>query len=346
MTDKQSVIEISYKYIRNRITPKDMCSITFTFFNNFYEENRKKKIEDKCIEFMIFRQSCIGYIIEHYLSNETDKITLNSLVDYFDCSFSVLFFKNKFELKPINEIIDHEFYFSLLPFVIDRIEFPSMFKNEIIESLKSNDRLRINLKRRNFLSNLLLFSRDFVNHVTIELANQNQYVPTYVEITKTLKKNKSIFLNRVASINDKHEKYLSKQRINKNKFIVYRGYDIDKSEDVLIDRKIRIQDANKSCSFTVNSEVAKMFSKYKTFNQSKSLTTTYDDRLTLVSSFVDNSLIKNYQCKLNRKFIFAKYELDEKDIIITPFSTTTTECEVIAIPDNAKLLRYCIVNVS
>ena len=139
------------------------------------------------------------------------------------------------------------------------------------------------------------------------------------------------------------EKMMNKQKNVDNTYTIYRGYDIDVNEDVLINRKIRLQDANKSYSFTANTDVAKMFATYKNLNVDSTEETTYEDRLNLVSSFIDSDEIENYRTKLNRKFVVAKYNIDEKDIIFMPYQTTTTECEVFANPDNAKLVRYEIV---
>jgi hypothetical protein len=136
---------------------------------------------------------------------------------------------------------------------------------------------------------------------------------------------------------------MNKSKNNDNKYTIYRGFDIDANEDVLINRKIRLQDANKSYSFTANTDVARMFATYKNLIPDENDVTTYEDRLNLVSTFVDSEEIESYRTKSNRKFIVAKYKIDERDIIFTPFETSTTECEVFALPDNAKLVRYEIV---
>jgi hypothetical protein len=196
---------------------------------------------------------------------------------------------------------------------------------------------------------MMLCARKFVMQVSEQLLNVNTRIPSFLEIEKVLnhKKNKQYFLMRVADSTASNEKYFSKQKIACGKYVVYRGYDIDSNEDVLVDRKIRIQDTNKSISFTANTVVATMFSNYKRTKISQDEdATSYDDRLTLVGSIVGKDKMLPYEKKISRKHILAKYELEEKDIIITPFSTSTTECEVLAIPDNAKLVRYTIIHAS
>lgn len=346
MNATPSTISICYTYVRNQLPAEEICFLTHKLFNEFYAKVKNKKVDDKCLQFMLFRQRLISYISNEYFTNETDFETMNSLVDYFDCSFAIIFFNNKFNLSPINEIIDDEFFFALLPFVIDRIEFPSIVREEIANSLTLNNRKKIKLQRRNFLANLLLCSRDYVDAIMSSLLNQLKAIPTFSEINRFMKRNKSAYLRNVANVTARHEKMFLKNKTSNSKYIVYRGYDISANENVIIDRKIRRQDVNKSFSFTANSAVAEMFATYKTMNRTDAESTTYDDRITLVSSFVNPELIQGYQSKTNRKHIVAKFEINEEDIIVTPFSTTTAECEVFAVPDNAKLIRYSIVYAS
>ena len=341
-----SNIGICYNYIKNKLPPEEICIIIHNSFDELYENIKNKKIEDKCIEFMKFRQKLNSYFINEYLSINNDYVTLNSVQDYFDCAFAFLFFKNKFKLIPINEIVDDEFYFAILPFVIDKIEFPSMFNQDILESFLLKNRKKIKLQRRNFLSNLMNCAKEFIYDVINTLLNHHKSIPSWTEIDKVIKRNKIKYLRNVANVSAFYQKIMSKQRTIDNKFIIYRGYDIDENENVLIDRKIRLQDANKSFSFTANLKVAEMFSTYKTNESMEEGSTTYDDRITLVSLFIDKEISYKYQIKSNRKHIVAKFEINEEDIIITPFSTSTIECEVFAIPDNAKLIRYNIVHSS
>jgi hypothetical protein len=341
-----SNIGICYNYIKNKLPPEEICIITHKKFNELYKNIKNKKIEDKCLEFMKFRQKMISYLINDYFSIDNDSATLNSMLGYFDCSFSILFFKNKFDLTPINEIIDDEFYFALFPIIIDKIEFPSMFNHDISQSYLFKNRRKIKLQRRNFLSNLMVCSRLLIHEIITSLTNYHKSVPSWEVIDKEIKKNKIRYLLKVANINSYNEKMMNLQKTKNNKFIIYRGYDIDASEDVLIDRKIRLQDTNKSFSFTTNLKVAEMFSTYKTNESMDEVITTYDDRITLVSLFIDKKISNRYQSKSNRKHIVAKFEINEEDIIITPFFISTTESEVVAIPDNAKLIRYNIVHSS
>jgi hypothetical protein len=345
----KSNISIAYSYIEQVLPPEEFKVLVREEFLKFYNTIKNKKIEDKCIQFMLFRQKFAAHVIKIAFAVENDYTTLNSLYDYIDCSISAVFFEDDSDLKSTHEYLDNEFYFSMLSFVVDRIEFPSIYKDKIISSFNFNSRSQIRLQRRNYLANMMLCARKFVMQVSEQLLNVNTRIPSFLEIEKVLnhKKNKQYFLMRVADSTASNEKYFSKQKIACGKYVVYRGYDIDSNEDVLVDRKIRIQDTNKSISFTANTVVATMFSNYKRTKISQDEdATSYDDRLTLVGSIVGKDKMLPYEKKISRKHILAKYELEEKDIIITPFSTSTTECEVLAIPDNAKLVRYTIIHAS
>ena len=349
MKVEESIISKSYSEIKTKIPPNEICSILSEEFDRFYFSVKKKSVEDKCISFQLFRQQCHSMIYHKYFDANfmsNDYYIQNSLFDYIDCSISMIFFRNQSNVTPLNKKIDNDFFYSLLPFVIDRIEFPSLVKDEIQIALAINNRLSIPLNRRNFLANLMVCSREYVLQVIEQTANQYKRVPTFIEIEKVCKKHKSQYLKFVCNRTSQIEKMMNKQKNDDKTYTIYRGYDIDVNEDVIINRKIRLQDANKSYSFTANTDVAKMFANYKNLTIDENDATTYDDRVNLVSSFIDSKEIDPYRTKSNRKFIIAKYKISEKDIIFMPFQTSTTECEVFAYPDNAKLVRYTIVKSS
>jgi len=342
----ESKISKSYSEIKTKLPPNEICTFLSEEFDKFYCSVKNKKIEDKCISFQLFKRSCNAILYRRYFYlnyKNNDHLIENSLYDYVDCSLSMLFFSNQFENTCLNKRIDNDFYFSLLPFAIDRIEFPSLVKDEIQKSLEINNRLSIPLRRRNFLANLMVSARNYVMQIIEQTANYYKISPTLIETEKLCKKHKSKLINFVCNKTSQIEKMMNKHKNNDKTYTIYRGYDIDTNEDILINRKIRLQDANKSFSFTVDTDIAKMFANYKNLTSDDNDRTTYDDRVNLVSSFINSEKIENYRSKLNRKFVVAKYKIYEKDIFFIPFETSTTECEVFANPDNAKLIRYEIV---
>ena len=342
----ESKISKSYSEIKTKLPPNEICTFLSEEFDKFYCSVQNKKIEEKCISFQLFRKQCHANLYRKYFNlnfKNNDYVIQNSLYDYIDCSLSMMFFRNQFENSSLNKRIDNEFYYSLLPFAIDRIEFPSLVKDEIKTSMEINNRLSVPLKRRNFLASLMVGSRQYVMQVIEQIANHNKRAPTFFEIEKICKKHKSKYFNFVCNRTSQIEKMMNYYKNDDKTYTIYRGYDIDATEDVIINRKIRLQEANKSYSFTANTDVAKMFANYKNLTINNNEETTYDDRVNLVSAFIDSDKIDCYRTKSNRKFVVAKYKIDEKDIFFIPFETSTKEFEVFANPDNAKLIRYEIV---
>ena len=342
----ESDISKSYTEIKTILSPSEICKFLSEEFDRFYCSVKSKSIEDKCISFHLFRQQCYRILIGKYFYlnyKNNDYLIQNSLFDYIDCSLSMLFFRNQFENTSLNTRIDNDFYYSLLPFVIDRIEFPSLVKEEIKKSMEINNRLSITLRRRNFLANLMVVARNYVTQIIEQTVNQYKKTPTLIETEKLCKKHKPKFINFVCNRTSEIEKMMNRHKNDDKTYTIYRGYDIDANEDIIINRNIRLQDANKSYSFTVSTGIAKMFANYKNLTTDDNDATTYDDRVNLVSSFIDSDKIEGYRTKLNRKYVVAKYKIEENDIFFIPFQTSTTECEVFANPDNAKLIRYEIV---
>ncbi len=339
-------ISDAYNVVSSKISPEELTTYLSHEFATLYKKIKNRPVDEKCIAFQIFRMTFHQSICSTYVdvSDDEDGAIQNSLYDFIDCALSVLFFKNKFNCTPINEYIDDEFFYALLPYVIDRIEFPSLVQDEITESLKRNKRSNVHLQRRNIIANLMICSRSYVHQVIMQMYMHTSNQPTTVEIERVCKKHKTQYLSNVFARTDSLKKILNRYKQLDNKIVVFRGYDIDNSQDVILNRKVRLQDANKSLSFTLSKDVANMFALYKTNPRQSENMTSYDDRINLLSRFVKDDSITAYRQKNNRKFIVAKYLIDERDIIITPLSTTTTEYEVIANPNNARLIRYSIVS--
>ena len=184
---EKSKISESYSEIKTKLPPNEIISFLSEEFDRFYCSVKKKSIEDKCILFQLFRRECHSILYSKYFyinSNNNNDFIQNALFDYIDCSISMMFFKNQNEIRSLNKRIDNELYFALLPFAIDRIEFPSLVKDEIQESLKIDNRLSISLKRRNFLANLMIGSRNYVIQIIEQTANHYRKIPTLIETEK------------------------------------------------------------------------------------------------------------------------------------------------------------------
>jgi hypothetical protein len=334
-------ISDSYSAVSLQIPPDTMREIVGSWFENFLGTNRKRKIGDKCVKFFIHRQMLLSKLYP-YFEKPVDETLGNSILDYIDMTFAYRFFNSSKDSCALEKRVDNEFYFCLLAFALDRVEFPSLIQTKFKESYLRNNRSKVSLNRRNYLATTMFASRTLMNSVINSLINRNKALPTFDEIRRTCEKNMWHLRNLTSVENARSVNQLSKMKQD-NSYRVYRGYEISPDQDVIINRKIRLQDANKSISFTTNRDVAQMFANYRSHDITDRSSTTYDDRITLAETMFEreiDSLKKNAQ----KKCIVSEYLVDEDDIIFFPMTTTITECEVFAIPDNARLTRYSIIN--
>jgi hypothetical protein len=337
-------ISETYDLVSRLISPNEMKETVYSFIKNYLDKTKKKSIEEKCIEFYFLRQSFLSWI--KHESNFTEDEWFagigDSFLDYFDMTFSYLFFNGISGKCAVEKKIDKEFYFCLLSFVIDRVEFPSLISKQFFDSYNSNNRSSISLKRRNYLATTMCVARTFVNQVINDFLRKNQRVPSWQELRVTCKKNVRSFQRIVAK-----EYEVAARRLIESRCIagyrLYRGYEINNDQDVIVGRKIRLQDANKSISFTTEKRVAKLYANYRIKGVVGTNTTSLNDRISLAKLMFDEKTDR-LETSAGKKCIVSEYVISEKDIILFSMSTTVRECEVIAIPDNAKLMRYTIFN--
>jgi hypothetical protein len=347
-TDKISEM---YKVVSDLIPTNAMREIVYAHVESYLHETRNKSLQERCIEFYFIRQSFLS-VIRHN-SNFTQEEWFSgigdSVLDYFDMTFSYLFFNGLEGKCALEKKVDKEFYFCLMTDAMDRIEFPSLISDQLLDSYHSNNRRSVSLERRNYLATTMTSAKPFVNKVIEETANCLRRVPSWEDLRKTYKRNIKSFNVFVANYYDSASKKLNASKCGE-RYRLYRGYEIKHDQDVIIERKVRKQDANKAVSFTTEKIVAEMYANYRTLDSSKSSamvldqsTTSMNARITLARTmFSDRTDYLLYSS--GRKCIVSEYLVPEDDIILFPMSTTITECEVFAIPDNALLTRYTIVN--
>ena len=329
-----------YEQIATQIPSEEMQEIVYEAFEEFWKINYKKTVVEKCVEFGLLRQCILTYL---EMSNDIESCEKlgNSLMDYIDMTFSYLFYKDSNGKCALEKKVDNEFYFCLLTFTIDRIEFPSLVMKEFRDSYYSKNRNKISLQRRNYLATLMVVSRDFINQLIVCLANQNVSL-SYKNIRKHYKLNLTKLISSVGTIHSKSRKYIESQKVG-NVYRLYRGYEIDAKQNVIVNRKERLQDANKSVSFTTKRLIAESFANYRHSVKSSPESTSFDDRLTLAKTMF-HKFPDSFERVKDKKSIVSEYEIAEEDIVLFPISTTITEYEVFAFPEKARLVRYTITN--
>jgi len=335
---KSSVTKL-YEQVASDIPTLEMQSIVYDAFDEFWRLNHKKSVAEKCVEFSLLRQLLLS---SFELPNDDSSYADigNTVLDYIDMTFSYLFFNGMDGKCALEKRVDNEFYFCLLTFALDRIEFPSLVMEQIRSSFYSKNRIKINLKRRNYLATLIVVARKFTNGLIAALANQNLKLLSYKTIRKYYKANLGKLISSVGNAYDKSQKYLETHKVG-NGYKLYRGYEIDSEQDVILNRRLRLQDANKSVSFTTERQVAERFATYRHSVTSSPTSTSFDDRLTLAKTMF-SEVSESYERTEGKKSIVSEYVISEEDIVLCPVFTTITECEVFAFPEKARLTRYTI----
>ena len=351
LKNSNNKISEMYEVVSTLIPPEEMRNMVYEYVQSYLKETRNKSLQEKCIEFYFLRQSFLSLI--RHNSNFTQEEWFSgvgdSVMDYFDMSFSYLFFHDVDGKCALEKKVDKEFYFCLLTVAMDRIEFPSLLSDKFLNSYKSNNRCSLSLERRNYLATTMSCAKPFVNKVIEETVKHLKRPPSWTELRKTYKRNLRSFSTFVGECYDAASKNFNASKCGEG-YRLYRGYEINNDQDVIVDRKVRKQDANKSVSFTTEKGVAQIYATYRAMNERNNdevvlddKTTSMNDRIALARTmFADKT---DYLLESSgRKCIVSEYVVPKEDVILFPRSTTITECEVLAIPDNAVLSRYTIVN--
>lgn len=338
--EKKSDVTRLYEQVTKDIPSAEMQEIVYDAFNEFWRRNHAKPIAEKCVEFALLRQFVLSSF--HIPSDASYKTVGNTIIDYFDMTFAYLFFNGVNDKCPLENKVDNEFYFCLLTFALDRIEFPSLVMEKLRDSYYSKNRNKVSLQRRNYLATLMVLARQFSNGLLAAVANQYRQSLTYEQIRRHYKLNMKKLISSVGAVNAKSTKYIESRRVGAF-YKLYRGYEIDSDQNVILCRKLRVQDANKSVSFTTERKIAELFANYRHCVDSSSDSTSFEDRLTLAKSMF-KEIPEALERASGKKSIVSEYEFAEEDIVLCPISTTITECEVFAFPDKARLTRYTITH--
>ena len=334
----ESEFSKNIRLISATLPREDMQLFIYQEMERFLQQHKHKKVEEKCTEFLLLKKSIL-----YQLSNEPPDLNISfitALDNYVDITIATLFFKGINGKSALQERFDKDFYFAFLNFAIDKIDFTSLIVQELKDSLQEKSRKSVPLSRRNYLSAVMQCAqwlhRDFFSHFVTEWSK----LPQLSDIKHHFKINRKNLTKFTYSIFAMHEKVLERQKKGEI-YKLYRGYEISGDQDVIVDRKIRIQDANKSVSFSTMKSMALSFAKYRFDHKPETKGLSTDDRLVLVSTMSND--LDSYGESTNRKCIVAEYEFDEPSLI--GFGNAD-ESEVIAIPDTAKLTRYSIVYAS
>jgi hypothetical protein len=330
----ESEFSKNIKLLSAKLPREDMQLLIYRQMERFLQQHKHKKVEEKCTEFLLLKRSICYHLMKYLPAHNGD--LLNSLFDYVDITIASLFFKRSNQKSALHELCDKDFYFSFLNFAIDRVEFPSLIVEELKESLDQKSRKSIQLARRNYLSAVMSTAKQMHRSALEYLATNSNYLSeTY--LISLLQRNKKQYRKMCLRNFNRQTKNL--QRKKKGSFYkLHRGYEIRGEEDVIVNRKIRVQDANKSVSFSTSKDIALWFAKARFNHTPEPGILSFADRYAVVRTVFDD--VNQFGETTNRKCIVADFEFDEKDLVCFG---SDYEHEVIVIPDIARLTRYSIV---
>jgi hypothetical protein len=334
----ESEFSKNIKLLSATLPREDMQLFIYQQMERFLQQHKHKKVEEKCTEFLLLKTSIL-YQLGNKIPDLTSRL-LAALVNYIDITIATLFFKQINGKSALHERFDKDFYFAFLNFVIYRVEFPSLIVEELKDSLQETSRKSVPLSRRNYLIAVMQCAYrvdiDFYKHFT-PVTGVLPKISDFKNHFKINRKNLAKFTYSTFAL---HEKILERQKKG-GIYKLYRGYEISGDQDVIVDRKIRIQFANKSVSFTTSRDLALSFAKTRFNHRPVTNVLSVADRFNVLKTMLDD--VDQYAVATNRKCIFAEYEFDENDLVC---AGSHLENEVIAIPDTAKLTRYSIVYAS
>lgn len=322
--------------IREINKPEQMIKFVLNNFPLASIRKRKNAVE-KSVIFHLYRQRLL-FSVNQMLKEDDEKI--KTVADEFDTAFCSIFFENeKFpNIKPLHTFLTDEEFYIILPFVINKIEFSSLIKYKLKDAVKFHSKTKLNFNRRTYLATLYNMTNVFIN----ECFQQKMLNPfSEYKLACSIIKS-SNFKDRVL-----YSKHVLLERLNTNKIDddkvkIYRGYSINEDENVIINRKERIQDVNVSISYSPSQYDACIFSSLNTMSEEdydKNNSTSVEYRVHKLKDYFNN-VVERYSKKVNLKSVIATYCASIKDILYITINPASYEQEVIMLNDAPNLIRY------
>lgn len=262
-------------------------------------------------------------------------------------------------------------FWSLFGYFYTYMEFPSFMKNEIRESCLVQNRLLVELPERNRCINLFqltteLFKKNVNEYLNNHQLRKNRPVLEAVASDmisnkiKYYKNGKFISLRKLCNQSERQLSVRSNEKLKSivdsdGKLTVYRGFDIDKSENVRINRFKKnnpysnIQESGIGMSFTPIKDGSKIYSLSK-FRDT--LTLSNKERVFNKSSIKFDLLdvSKENFLDTNSKIpVVGKYSASKKDILFASLDHCGNDSdlhsnEIVFFPDCVNLISYQILS--
>jgi len=251
------------------------------------------------------------------------------------------FFGLKNQIEPLHiHIKNTRLFWGLFTRLIKHNEFPSFNYEMIKQSYLIKDRLKPNLEARSHSGLTFFLAYTFI-YDCIKLIIQEQKFITEEQINELRK-------DTPKEVNKELTKTNSKKITHKKKesYILYRGIDIDKNQNIRVDRKklnnpnAEKQDAGQGFSFTSDRQEAINFAIHKFIKDENSLGMNRELRFHNLSYFFEEQKIskdKFFDINNKRPYV-VKYKIKHDDLILD--LSGTKECEVVVDNEKAKIISY------
>lgn len=341
-----------------------------------YSEFRYELV-DACTEYDQMESSIVKIVGEESLNNAIVSDEVNSLLTNNFRRFEIpelVFFGLSNKVKATHQYLtDRRAFWAIFSYLYTYIEYPSFMKNEIIFSCLEQDRLNIDLPERNRCMAIFQITSELFSVNLNEYMNNNSLLmnrPLFSAVASDMLSNKKMHLFQGKCISSRKFCNQSARNIsNKNNanlksivdpnghLIVYRGFDVDRSENIRQNRfktnnpNSHIQQSGVGMSYSPQKEGATVYSMSK-FKDT--LTLSNNERVFNKSSIKFDLLDINKERFLdvtNKIPVVGKYSAEKKDILFSNVNVYGTDSdlhssEIVFLPESVKLIDYRIMNIS
>lgn len=298
--------------------------------------SKTNNIQNIAVDYVLLRKSTLD-VIENKLGLEAAQLYAKSNQYDFMGLFGL-----KDKVEPIHQHIkNHRLFWSLFGLFIKTIEFPSLNYEMLKKSYEIKDRLKLSLDARSYsyasfqiVHMHICETLDYLNKIGREVGESE-----FKRITKELIKNCSEHLN--ASIKNN----LTSKKVQQT-YVVYRGIDINKSQNIRVGRYKKNnslheqQDFGKGFSFSPDKNLAINFAIHKFIQDENSLGINKERRFENLSFLFDEIKVTKddfFDIDKKRPYV-VKYKVNREDILID--ASGFYESEIIIDPMRVKVVSY------
>jgi hypothetical protein len=336
----------------NELKAIEIISCAYEQF--FKRESNVLKINSDLIGF-ITRYAVLREQIHQIFLDKLSREVCKTLSNREDLHIAVFFGIDNLCESTHQYLKDSRAFFALYSYFIERDEFPSINLVKVESAIDLYSRNSLPYDARTYASItiitvLKLFYEFLYAYDDACSPNDDNQINLTFVYKQFHKLNYNNIVNYIGKLHS-HNKSLFVKNITNKKIFVYRGFDIDDTQNVRLNRvKVNnpyasVQDAGKSICYSLSRKTAYIFATHKYMNHDN-FNLSYEDRLSKSKLLIEKSNINidEFANKEKRRIYVAKYEVDVKDVLFD--KSYDNESEVVVLPKNARLIDYRPVKYS